>query len=86
MTTPEPLLLENVPDIHDVRIMLVLLESLGLTVERFDGTQATHRVHLNPVSEVPVDLAGNCAALPLRDCSPRRGRSLPGGDRIDADA
>jgi len=86
--TPEPLLLENVPDIHDVRIMLVLLESLGLTVERFDGNSRLRIACTStPVSEVPVNLAGKLRgsvtlAGPLLA---RTGRALlpkPGGDRI----
>lgn len=86
--TAEPLLLRNVPDIHDVRVMLRLLEALGVTVERIDQ-DSTLRVTCGsrPASEIPLELAGRLRgsvtlAGPLLA---RTGKALlpkPGGDRI----
>ncbi len=86
--TGEPVVLDNVPDIHDVRVMLQLLESLGVTVERLDGNSRLRvTCAAPPDSDVPLDLAGKLRgsvtlAGPLLA---RTGRAIlpkPGGDRI----
>jgi UDP-N-acetylglucosamine 1-carboxyvinyltransferase len=43
LLTDEPVLLRNLPDIQDVRIMLQLLEALGASVERLEKNEV--RVH-----------------------------------------
>lgn len=86
--TSEPLMLDNVPDIHDVRVMLQLLESIGVAVERLDGNSRLRVACASaPNSDVPWDLAGKLRgsvtlAGPLLA---RTGRAIlpkPGGDRI----
>lgn len=88
LLTSEPLVLDNVPDIHDVRVMLRLLESLGVSVERFDGNSRLRvACRAAPSSDVSMELAGKLRgsvtlAGPLLA---RTGRALlpkPGGDRI----
>lgn len=88
--TDEPVTLENVPDIHDVRVMIQMLERLGVRVERLDGAGAA-RLRITcgdgPKGDIPADLAARLRgsvtlAGPLLA---RTGRAIlpkPGGDRI----
>ena len=83
----EPVVLDNLPEIRDVRVMLELLTHLGAEVEaeapgrwRIDGrTVARHQVHAELAREIRASflLAGPLLARFGRADLPR-----PGGDRI----
>jgi UDP-N-acetylglucosamine 1-carboxyvinyltransferase len=53
LLTDEPVTLHNIPDIGDVRIMRLLLESLGVKVDTLD--QKTWRFHANQVRQADLD-------------------------------
>lgn len=55
--TDEPVILRNLPDIRDVRIMLEILENIGASVERLE--QNVVRIHAK----------GECNAVPDRELS-----------------
>lgn len=87
LLTDEPVDLENVPDIRDVRTMLALLDNLGVAVEptgrnRWTLTARTVR-HTTPPAELCQEMrASFVLAGPLLA---RRGLAempRPGGDRI----
>ncbi len=52
--TDEPVILHNVPDIGDVRTMLVILEQLGVETEMVNGTVRLCARNLNSVSPDPM--------------------------------
>lgn len=55
LLTPEPVILKNLPDIADVRVMLELLAALGSTVERL--AEDTVRITADNVTSGKVDAA-----------------------------
>ncbi|MBI2684636.1 MAG: UDP-N-acetylglucosamine 1-carboxyvinyltransferase [Actinobacteria bacterium] len=89
LLTAEPVVLENVPDIVDVRVMLDILRALGVDVEYDTGDRHTVRVHAADVisNAIPVDLARQLRASLLL-AGPLLARlggvdlPLPGGDFI----
>ena len=87
LLTPEPVMLKNVPDIQDVRVMLQIIERLGGTVERL--APGTVRVTAGELSgpQLPADLCRRIRASILF-AGPMLARlgevelSPPGGDVI----
>lgn len=68
LLTDEPVVLRNLPDIEDVRIMLQILERLGASVSRQES------------NVVRIHAAGECSAIPDRQLSKRvRGSILFAG-------
>lgn len=87
LLTDEELVLENVPDIVDVRVMLSLLEHLGVDV-RYEGRNTVHLTAAN-VRDTALDPALcqrlRASLLLAGPLLARRGRvelPLPGGDFI----
>ncbi len=89
LLTPEPVVLENVPEVRDIRTMGRVLQALGAAVEfRVGGTVAVHAASLTSV-EAPYDLVKTMRAsvLVLGPLLARAGHarvSLPGGCAIGA--
>src|SRR3954466_9293517 len=52
LLTDEPIVLRNLPDIQDVRVMLEILEGLGSTVERLE------------TNVVRLETKGECSSTP----------------------
>jgi len=87
LLTVEPVVLENVPDVADVRTMGILLEQLGVAVERSGGGRLTFRADEVSSTEAPFDLVRTMRAsiLVLGPLLARFGEarvSLPGGCAI----
>ena len=87
LLTSEPVILKNLPDIADVRVMLQILEAQGTTVERL--AEDTVRLTTAEVSSTTLDptLCGRIRAsiLVAGPMLAREGRvdlPLPGGDVI----
>ncbi len=59
LLTDQPVVLRNLPDIQDVRIMLQILEQLGATVERREQ------------NVVRIEIAGECSSEPDPELSKR---------------
>ncbi|TBV83454.1 MAG: UDP-N-acetylglucosamine 1-carboxyvinyltransferase [Desulfobulbaceae bacterium] len=88
LLAPGPHILENVPDLRDVRTMLALLEALGATWKRDGATLTIDTANLNSF-EASYDLVKTMRAsvLVLGPLLARLGRarvSLPGGCAIGA--
>ncbi|MGF1452453.1 MAG: UDP-N-acetylglucosamine 1-carboxyvinyltransferase [Opitutales bacterium] len=83
LLTDEPCVIENVPDLSDVRFMGQIIEKLGATVERIDAN--TWRIEAKEVAyRAPYDLvrkmrASVCLLGPLVGRLKRAEVSLPGG-------
>ncbi len=87
LLTAEPVVLENVPDVVDVRTMGVLLEQMGVAVRREEGGRLTLRSDEVSSTEAPFDLVRTMRAsiLVLGPLLARFGEarvSLPGGCAI----
>lgn len=88
--TAEPVVLRNLPDIEDVSIMLQILRSVGVSVERLDPKDPTAirleaKGELSP--ELPIELTTRLRgavtlAGPLLARTGRVFLPRPGGDRI----
>lgn len=86
LLTDEPVALENVPEVADVRTMGVLLSGMGVAVER-EGARLTLRADRVSSTEAPYDLVRTMRAsiLVLGPLLSRFGEarvSLPGGCAI----
>ena len=86
LLTPEPVMLKNVPDIRDVRVMLEIMSEIGCTVERL--APGTVRITAADIShELPAELCARIRASILF-AGPILGRLgqvdlwPPGGDVI----
>jgi UDP-N-acetylglucosamine 1-carboxyvinyltransferase len=64
LLTDQPVVLRNLPDIQDVRIMLQIIEQLGGSVERLEP------------NVVRIHVAGECSAIPDTELSKRIRASL----------
>src|SRR5206468_4367075 len=89
--TAEPVLLSNVPRLHDVATMLRLLRTMGVKAEQSTDAEATVSLHAGEVTsrEAPYDLVKTMRAsiLVLGPLVARFGEarvSLPGGCAIGA--
>lgn len=87
LLTGEPVVLENVPDVADVRTMGILLEQMGVAVGREAGGRLTLRADEVSSTEAPFDLVRTMRAsiLVLGPLLARFGEarvSLPGGCAI----
>ncbi len=87
LLTPEEVVLRNVPDIRDVRVMLRLLESLGCEVERRDSAEVSVRAAEVVPEELDLELckAVRASILLAGPLLARTGRVIlppPGGDVI----
>ena len=94
LLTAEPVVLHNVPRIRDTEAMLVLLEALGVKVERRDGNTiapAGRRRSARPRStptwpsaSAPRSWsAGRCSRASARRCCRRPGGDVIGRRRLD---
>ena len=89
LLTPEPVVLDNVPEVRDIRTMGRVLQALGAAVEfRVGGSVAVHASNLTSV-EAPYELVKTMRAsvLVLGPLLARAGHarvSLPGGCAIGA--
>ncbi|HET7294047.1 MAG TPA: UDP-N-acetylglucosamine 1-carboxyvinyltransferase [Vicinamibacteria bacterium] len=89
LLTSEPVVLDNVPEVRDIRTMGRVLQALGAAVEfRVGGSVAVHAAKLSSV-EAPYDLVKTMRAsvLVLGPLLARAGHarvSLPGGCAIGA--
>lgn len=87
LLTNEPVVLHNVPEIQDVRVMLDVVESLGADVRQLEpGTYRIHTLDL-PTSDVSPEMAGRVRASillagPLLARTGRITLPPPGGDVI----
>lgn len=87
LLTDEPVHLDNVPDIRDVRTMLALLDDVGVAVEAGGGkgwtvTAGTVR-HTSPRADLAQEMrASFVLAGPLLARFGRAEMPTPGGDRI----
>ncbi len=87
LLTDEPVVIRNVPEIEDVKVMFTVLESLGVSVERLEaGAYRVHTLNLAS-SEISPELAGRVRAsiLLAGPLLARTGRIVlppPGGDVI----
>jgi len=87
LLTPEPVILKNLPNIADVRVMLEVLEAMGCTVEHL--AEGTVRICAEGVTETELD-AKQCARIraSILFAGPMVGRfgkvflPPPGGDVI----
>ncbi|MDH4224346.1 MAG: UDP-N-acetylglucosamine 1-carboxyvinyltransferase [Deltaproteobacteria bacterium] len=87
LLTDEPVILRNIPDINDIRDMILMLEMLGVQVTRLDGTtwrfEAKGELSERPESHIARRIRGSfLMAAPLLH---RVGSVIlpsPGGDRI----
>jgi|TARA_B100001093_G_scaffold174204_4_gene167031 UDP-N-acetylglucosamine 1-carboxyvinyltransferase len=83
LLTDEPCIIENVPDLSDIRFMAEILRSLGATVERL--TTNSWRVEAKQISHIaPYELvrkmrASICLLGPLIGREKQADVSLPGG-------
>ncbi len=81
--TDEPCIIENVPDLSDIRFMAEILETLGATVERIDTN--TWKIHAKKITSVaPYELvrqmrASICLLGPLVSRLGKAQVSFPGG-------
>ncbi len=87
LMTREEVRLQNVPDIGDVRSMLILLEELGAEVERISPHELKIRARHIAATSLPKDLARGIRgsitlAAPLLSRCGRSQFPQPGGDRI----
>ncbi len=89
LLTAEPIILENVPDIEDVRQMMGIIQHLGADVVALEGKPGHVRIHTpdTPKSDIPSDLStllrGSVTlAGPLLARTGRVFLPRPGGDRI----
>lgn len=89
LLTKEPVVLENVPDIEDVRQMIGIIQHLGAQVTSLEGKPGHIRIHTpeTPGSDIPADLStllrGSVTlAGPLLARTGRVFLPRPGGDRI----
>ena len=89
LLTAEPVLLSNVPRLHDVATMLKLLRQMGVVAEQSDAAEATVSLDASQVAkkEAPYDLVKTMRAsiLVLGPLVARFGEarvSLPGGCAI----
>ncbi|HBY98827.1 MAG: UDP-N-acetylglucosamine 1-carboxyvinyltransferase [Ardenticatenaceae bacterium] len=87
LLTDEPVRLENVPDIRDVRTMLALLDDLGVAVEatgKNRWTLAARAVrHTAPPDELAQEMRASFVLVgPLLARYGRAEMPTPGGDRI----
>ncbi len=87
LLTDEPVVLKNIPDIEDVRVMLAILKKLGSTIEKKEDR--TYRITTSDIKseEIPSDLARQIRASILftGPLLARMGRIVlppPGGDII----
>lgn len=87
LLTDEPVVIRNIPEIQDVKVMFTVLESLGVSVERLEaGAYRVHTLNLSS-SEISPELAGRVRASILL-AGPLLGRTgrivlpPPGGDVI----
>src|SRR5215208_1847805 len=65
LLTAEPVVLHNVPQIRDTEALLVLLEALGVKVERSDGNTLRLQADAIRTTEVDADLAERIRASVL---------------------
>ena len=87
LLTDEPVILRNLPDIQDVRVMLQILEGIGASVERLESN--VYRIHArgeispNPDPDLSRRIrASILLAGPLLARVGRVGVAKPGGDAI----
>ncbi len=87
LLTDQPVVLRNLPDIEDVRVMIEILKVLGSAVEKRDHNE--YRIHTLDIlrEEIPPHLAQKIRAsiLLAGPLLARKGRVLlppPGGDVI----
>ncbi|CAN7186649.1 UDP-N-acetylglucosamine 1-carboxyvinyltransferase [Trinickia sp. LjRoot230] len=84
----EPVNLENVPDLKDVRTMLALLEQMGMRAETSGGAMSLDATHVdNPVAPYELVKTMRASILVLGPLLARFGTatvSLPGGCAIGA--
>ncbi|MBL8018116.1 MAG: UDP-N-acetylglucosamine 1-carboxyvinyltransferase [Leptospirales bacterium] len=89
--TEQPVVLTNIPDIEDVRLMADILKNLGCNVQEVfaSGPESSVRITTpsNPASDLPVDLSTKLRgsvtlAGPLLARTGRVFLPRPGGDRI----
>lgn len=88
--TTEPVILENMPDIEDIRVMAELMRELGVTIEEVtpgDPTALRVQAKEEPTSELSVEMAvrirGSVTlAGPLLARTGQVFLPRPGGDRI----
>ncbi|MCE9599023.1 MAG: UDP-N-acetylglucosamine 1-carboxyvinyltransferase [Spirochaetia bacterium] len=89
--TDQPVVLTNIPDIEDVRLMADILKNLGCNVQEVfaSGPESSIRITTtsNPGSDLPVDLSTRLRgsvtlAGPLLARTGRVFLPRPGGDRI----
>src|SRR5215475_4523803 len=87
LLTDDPVVLRNLPDIQDVRVMLEILEGLGATVERLEANvvriQARAEVSCNPDMALSKKIrASILLAGPLLARCGAADVAKPGGDAI----
>lgn len=87
LLTEEPVILHNVPDIQDVRIMLQIVAALGVAVDHLGGHSWRIEAHHIETTVLPVELASQIRASfvlsgPLVARMGTITLPLPGGDRI----
>ncbi|HKR62518.1 MAG TPA: UDP-N-acetylglucosamine 1-carboxyvinyltransferase [Thermoanaerobaculia bacterium] len=87
LLTDEPVVLRNLPDIQDVRVMLQILEGLGASVEKLEPNvvriHASDEITADPDSELSKKIrASILLAGPLLARCGRVAVAKPGGDAI----
>src|SRR5260221_1365631 len=87
LLTDDPVVLRNLPDIQDVRVMLEIMEGIGATVERLEANvvrvQAKAEVSCNPDASLSKKIrASVLLAGPLLACCGTANITRPGGDAI----
>jgi UDP-N-acetylglucosamine 1-carboxyvinyltransferase len=87
LLTDKPVTLHNLPNIGDVRTMMILLEDLGATIERHDNHSATICTgeirSTRPDPALFSEIRGSLTLLgPMLARAGKIELSLPGGDRI----
>jgi UDP-N-acetylglucosamine 1-carboxyvinyltransferase len=87
LLTDEPVVLRNLPDIEDVRVMLKILEGIGVSVERMETNvvrlQANGDISSNPETELSRKIrASILLAGPLLARCGSADVAKPGGDAI----
>ena len=87
LLTPEPIILRNIPEIEDVGVMLQILESFGVSVEKTNAN--TYKITAKQIEsyEVPAELSNKIRASilfagPLVARTGKAVLSPPGGDVI----
>lgn len=88
LLTDEPLVIHNVPEIRDVSLMLEVLTSLGVVVDRKGDTLTVQNGRLN-TCQVPLDIGARLrtSSMVIGPLLARYGRAMipnPGGCRIGA--